>query len=83
MACSVAIVGGGSNKEYALHILHKANGNVKVGRKHNSNMPHMYVATGIATINGFASFLFFFLEKNACHKVVCSLESVDECHRFF
>lgn len=82
MACSVAIVGGGSNKEYALHILHKANGNVKVGRKHNSNLPHMYVATGIATINGFVSF-FFPLEKNACHKVVCSLESVDECHRFF
>lgn len=82
MACSVAIVGGGSNKEYALHILHKANGNVKVGRKHNSNLPHMYVATGIATINGFVSF-FFPLEKNACHKVVCSLEPVDEYHRFF
>lgn len=81
MACSVAIVGGGSNKEYALHILHKANGNVKVGRKHNSNLPHMYVATGIATIN--CEFFFFPLEKNACHKVVCLLESVDECHRFF
>lgn len=63
MACSVAIVGGGSNKEYALHILHKANGNVKVGRKHNSNLPHMYVATGIATINGFVSFFFFPLKK--------------------
>ncbi|XP_001638811.3 uncharacterized protein LOC5518889 [Nematostella vectensis] len=29
MACSVAVVGGGSNKEYALHILHKAGGNLK------------------------------------------------------
>ena len=53
MACSVAIVGGGSNKEYALHILHKANGNIKVGRKHNSNLPHMYVT----------SFFFFPLKK--------------------
>lgn len=30
MACSVAVLGGGSNKEYALHILHRCNGNVKV-----------------------------------------------------
>ena len=30
MACSIAVLGGGSNKEYALHILHKVNGNVKV-----------------------------------------------------
>ena len=30
MACSVAVLGGGSNKEYALHILHRVNGNIKV-----------------------------------------------------
>ena len=30
MACSVAVLGGGSNKEYALHILHRCNGSVKV-----------------------------------------------------
>ena len=30
MACSVAVIGGGSNKEYALHILHRVNGNIKV-----------------------------------------------------
>lgn len=29
MACSVAVLGGGSNKEYALHILHRVNGNIK------------------------------------------------------
>ena len=30
MACSIAVLGGGSNKEYALHILHRVNGNIKV-----------------------------------------------------
>ena len=30
MACSVAVVGGSTNKEYALHILHRCKGNIKV-----------------------------------------------------
>lgn len=30
MACSVAVIGGSTNKEYALHILHKCKGNIKV-----------------------------------------------------
>ena len=30
MACSIAVLGGGSNKEYALHVLHRVNGNIKV-----------------------------------------------------
>ena len=30
MACSTALFGGSSNKEYALHILHRTRGNVKV-----------------------------------------------------
>lgn len=29
MACSIAVLGGGSNKEYALHVLHRVNGNIK------------------------------------------------------
>ena len=30
MACSVAVHGGGSNKEYALHVLYCLKGNIKV-----------------------------------------------------
>jgi hypothetical protein len=30
MACSVAVFGGGSNKEYALHVLYRLKGNIKV-----------------------------------------------------
>lgn len=33
MACSVAVFGGGSNKEYALHVLYRLKGNIKVLRK--------------------------------------------------
>ena len=33
MACSVAVFGGGSNKEYALHVLYRLKGNIKVWKK--------------------------------------------------
>ncbi|XP_028396147.1 uncharacterized protein LOC114520130 [Dendronephthya gigantea] len=34
MACSVAVFGGGSNKEYALHVLYRLKGNIKLAVRH-------------------------------------------------
>ena len=40
MACSVAVFGGGSNKEYALHVLYRLNGNIKVIQMNNASKYH-------------------------------------------
>ena len=40
MACSVAVFGGGSNKEYALHVLYRLNGNIKVIQVNNASKYH-------------------------------------------
>jgi hypothetical protein len=41
MACSVAVFGGGSNKEYALHVLYRLKGNIKVWKNYAS-YPRIY-----------------------------------------